>query len=227
MPIVNTNSTIHIGVELENGIIIHGQHEISHPTSSSSLPSPRFHPNVIPPSPRLNRHHSHLSHYLQRLNHSPQQLFHPPIHNHSLFPHSPRSHHSSSHHSHSPNSPSSPTHLIVPSSPSPSHRRLNRSSSLPSNSLNPNGDGVIIEKEGTEEKKPNGHHNIVVEKNNSHAPLEAKIKRLFYLNEDRQEILPPCNPTVLAKIQEQDTIVYSIGSLWTRYFRIILLNGKY
>lgn len=47
-------------------------------------------------------------------------------------------------------------------------------------------------------------------------PLPARIRRLFYLNEDHQEIVPAVNPAVLRKIIEQETIIYSMGSLFTR-----------
>lgn len=245
MPIINTNSTIHIGVELENGVIIHGQHEISHPTSSStSLSSPRFHSNPLPPSPRL--YHPQLAVYLQRLQHSPQHLFYPPsfpvsaFNNSSLLPSSQYPHSPSSYSSRSfsprPSQPAELHSLIPPPTPIPHPSsssssssadssslsptkisQLHRSASLPTNSLLPN---ELIE----QQKKAAQHNNLVVEKN-GHTPLEAKIKRLFYLNEDRQEILPPCNPTVLAKIRQQDTIVYSIGSLWTSIIPCLVLKG--
>lgn len=227
MPIINTNSTIHIGVELENGVLIHGQHEISHPTTSPSLPSPRFHPNPLPPSPRL--YHHQLAFYLQRLHHSPQHLIYPPnssfpspsfpaaafnaaIYQSPQFPHSPKPYplHPFSPQPAHPHSPVPPPSISSSDISPTKNSQLHRSASLPTNSLFPD------EPPATEpQKKGNQHSNLVVDKN-GHTPLESKIKRLFYLNEDRQEILPPCNPAVLAKIRQQDTIVYSIGSLWTR-----------
>lgn len=124
LPAVNTNSTMNIGVELENGARIHGQHDISHP----NLP----------------------------ITHSP----------------------------------------------------VNRSGQFANPAQN----------------QAQQNLNLVVDKNNC-KPLDAKIKRLFYLNEDHQEIIPACNPSVLRKIREQDSIVYALGSLWTRYFSLFLLHN--
>eukprot|EP01113_Clastostelium_recurvatum_P034651 TRINITY_DN4727_c0_g2_i1.p1 TRINITY_DN4727_c0_g2~~TRINITY_DN4727_c0_g2_i1.p1 ORF type:complete len:356 (-),score=34.59 TRINITY_DN4727_c0_g2_i1:69-1136(-) len=55
--------------------------------------------------------------------------------------------------------------------------------------------------------------------------LESPIKRLFYLNQDKQEILPQCNPTVLKKLQDECAIVYAIGSLWTSIIPCLVLGG--
>lgn len=138
MPVINTNNTMNIGVELENGILIRGQHDISHPNlplmMSSPIPNTTIHPiNIIKEIP--------------------------------------------------------PHHFTAP----PLNRR-------------------------------NSHENVVVDKSSSR-PLEAKIKRLFYLNDDKQEILPPCNPSVLQKIREQQTIVYALGSLWTSTIPCLVLEG--
>jgi 2-phospho-L-lactate transferase CofD len=173
LPIINTNSTIHIGVELENGTIIHGQHEISHPTDPSSLPSPRFHPN---------------------LPHPPNVSLPPKLHHQQDTKNSPPQ---------SKQLPSDIFHPLVTSPPPHLHHRQQQQQSPP-------------------KRQQHLHTNLVVDKNGG-GMLEAKIKRLFYLNEDRQEILPPCNPNVLTKLREQDIIVYSIGSLWTRFLHFLSL----
>jgi 2-phospho-L-lactate transferase/gluconeogenesis factor (CofD/UPF0052 family) len=61
----------------------------------------------------------------------------------------------------------------------------------------------------------NGNNLNVNKENENIEPLLSPIKRLFYLNEDGQEILPKINPNVIKKLKEQETIIYSMGSLYT------------
>jgi len=56
-------------------------------------------------------------------------------------------------------------------------------------------------------------------------PLPSKIKKLFYINDDKHEVSPVVNPMVIKKIQEQDHIVYSMGSLWTSIIPSLVLKG--
>lgn len=48
-------------------------------------------------------------------------------------------------------------------------------------------------------------------------PLSAPIVRVFYLNEDKQVTLPAVNPMVLQMLSQQEVIIYSMGSLYTRF----------
>lgn len=47
--------------------------------------------------------------------------------------------------------------------------------------------------------------------------LPSRIERIWYINPYGQEIRPPANPKVLASINQAEAVVYSIGSLYTRY----------
>lgn len=49
------------------------------------------------------------------------------------------------------------------------------------------------------------------------AELPAKIERIWYINPYGQEIRPPANSRVLGALRESNALIYSIGSLYTRY----------
>jgi len=84
-------------------------------------------------------------------------------------------------------------------------------------------DGTTIHGQN-EISHPPVHLSTVVDKNKVN-PLNSPIKRLFYLNQDRQEILPPVNPNVLKKLNSQHTIVYAMGSLYTSIIPALVLRG--
>lgn len=58
--------------------------------------------------------------------------------------------------------------------------------------------------------------NIVFEKENE-PELESRIERVWYINPYGQEIRPPANPKVLQALSKAGVVVFSIGSLYTRY----------
>lgn len=47
--------------------------------------------------------------------------------------------------------------------------------------------------------------------------LSSRIDRIWYINTYGQEIRPPANPRVIESIKNSEAIIYSIGSLYTRY----------
>ena len=47
--------------------------------------------------------------------------------------------------------------------------------------------------------------------------LSSPIERVWYINPYGQEIRPPANPKVIAAIEQAEAVIYSIGSLYTRY----------
>ena len=58
--------------------------------------------------------------------------------------------------------------------------------------------------------------NILVSKEDW-GDLPGKIERVFYVNSYGNQVHPSANPKVLAALREADVLIYSIGSLFTRY----------
>ncbi|KAI9851512.1 MAG: hypothetical protein M1838_003466 [Thelocarpon superellum] len=56
-------------------------------------------------------------------------------------------------------------------------------------------------------------------------PLPARIERIWYINPFGHEIRPPANPRVLDALRAADSIVYSIGSLYTSIIPCLILKG--
>ncbi|KAF9193542.1 hypothetical protein BGZ51_009537 [Haplosporangium sp. Z 767] len=54
--------------------------------------------------------------------------------------------------------------------------------------------------------------------------LRSRITRLYYINEYGQEIFPPPNPKLLCSLAEMETLVYSIGSLYTSIIPCLILK---
>ncbi|ORY97120.1 hypothetical protein BCR41DRAFT_314622 [Lobosporangium transversale] len=54
--------------------------------------------------------------------------------------------------------------------------------------------------------------------------LHSRITRLYYINEYGQEIFPPPNPKLLCALAEMETLVYSIGSLYTSIIPCLILK---
>ncbi|KAG0035139.1 hypothetical protein BGZ82_005393 [Podila clonocystis] len=54
--------------------------------------------------------------------------------------------------------------------------------------------------------------------------LQSRIARLYYINEYGQEIFPPPNPKLLCALAEMETLVYSIGSLYTSIIPCLILK---
>lgn len=55
--------------------------------------------------------------------------------------------------------------------------------------------------------------------------LPARIRRVWYINPYGHEIWPVANPKVLAALRACDTVVYSIGSLYTSIIPNLILRG--
>ncbi|ORZ03245.1 hypothetical protein BCR43DRAFT_431096 [Syncephalastrum racemosum] len=61
---------------------------------------------------------------------------------------------------------------------------------------------------------------------NNHTELSSPIRRIYYMNEYGQEIFPLPNPKVLHHLGERgDTLIYSIGSLYTSIVPCLILRG--
>lgn len=55
--------------------------------------------------------------------------------------------------------------------------------------------------------------------------LPARIERVWYINPFGQEIRPPANPKVIDALRSSQTIIYSIGSLYTSIIPSLILRG--
>ena len=55
--------------------------------------------------------------------------------------------------------------------------------------------------------------------------LPARISRLYYVNSFGQEILPPANPRAIQAVHNAQSIIYSIGSLYTSIVPNLVLRG--
>jgi hypothetical protein len=49
------------------------------------------------------------------------------------------------------------------------------------------------------------------------AELTSRIERVWYINPYGQEIRPPANPKAISSLNHAEAVIYSIGSLYTRY----------
>ncbi|KAF9099482.1 hypothetical protein BGX23_002062 [Mortierella sp. AD031] len=68
-------------------------------------------------------------------------------------------------------------------------------------------------------------NNIHFDKTPTHSSsLASRITRLYYINEYGQEIFPPPNPKLLCSLAEMETLIYSIGSLYTSIIPCLILK---
>ena len=59
--------------------------------------------------------------------------------------------------------------------------------------------------------------NILISKTNGTDTLHGKIERVFYVNPYGNEVHLSANPRVINALRAADVLIYSIGSLFTRY----------
>jgi len=58
--------------------------------------------------------------------------------------------------------------------------------------------------------------NLLISKEEGNS-LPGKIERIFYVNPYGNEVYPSPNPRVINALKKADVLIYSIGSLFTRY----------
>ncbi|KAF9200875.1 hypothetical protein BGZ49_008883 [Haplosporangium sp. Z 27] len=54
--------------------------------------------------------------------------------------------------------------------------------------------------------------------------LQSRIARVYYINEYGQEIFPPPNPKLICALAQMETLIYSIGSLYTSIIPCLILK---
>ncbi|KAI9012970.1 hypothetical protein BC832DRAFT_528845 [Gaertneriomyces semiglobifer] len=71
---------------------------------------------------------------------------------------------------------------------------------------------------------PHGAANLVFSKSTC-PPLPSAIRRIYYVNQEHQEIHPEVNPLVVAQIKRKRTILYGCGSLYTSILPCLIVPG--
>ncbi|KAF3554426.1 hypothetical protein F2Q69_00011338 [Brassica cretica] len=88
-------------------------------------------------------------------------------------------------------------------------------------------DGTIIRGQNEISHPTNGTIQTVDKRHSSTLP--SKIKRVFYMSSEGNnllhEVFPPVNPTVLEQLKSVDCIVYAMGSLFTSVCPSLVLLG--
>ncbi|GAA5859507.1 hypothetical protein JCM1840_004645 [Sporobolomyces johnsonii] len=186
VPVINTSSTVTIAAELEDGTIIAGQSEISHPSPASPTRS-TLSPATRAPSPAPS---------------PTAAVFNPSTHL-------------------SPPSASFPlTRATTPSFPEPPVLGAEEEDNLRypgSPDPNPNGANGDTRDES---------RNIEFSKDADETPpLEARIRRIFYLNAYGSEIFPRPNGLFLESLQTSTCLVYAPGSLYTSILPCLALRA--
>ncbi|KAI8142575.1 hypothetical protein BJV82DRAFT_579619 [Fennellomyces sp. T-0311] len=69
----------------------------------------------------------------------------------------------------------------------------------------------------------NGSANLFFSKS-VHEKLSARIERVYYINQYGQEIYPFPNPKVISHMSTKETLIYSIGSLYTSIVPCLILR---
>lgn len=67
-----------------------------------------------------------------------------------------------------------------------------------------------------------GHHAFSKDEEED---LACRIERVWYINPYGHEIWPVANPKVLGALEDSETVVYSIGSLYTSIIPSVILRG--
>ncbi|ESQ52006.1 hypothetical protein EUTSA_v10016658mg [Eutrema salsugineum] len=90
-------------------------------------------------------------------------------------------------------------------------------------------DGTIIRGQNEISHPTNGTMQTVDKRHCSTSDLPSKIKRVFYMSSEGNnllhEVFPPVNPTVLEQLKTVDCIVYAMGSLFTSICPSLVLLG--
>ncbi|XP_010509793.1 PREDICTED: uncharacterized protein YNL011C-like [Camelina sativa] len=90
-------------------------------------------------------------------------------------------------------------------------------------------DGTIIRGQNEISHPTHGTLQTVDKRHCSTSALPSKIKRVFYMSSEGNnllhEVFPPVNPTVLEQLRSVDCIVYAMGSLFTSICPSLVLLG--
>ncbi|GAA6048805.1 hypothetical protein JCM3770_003631 [Rhodotorula araucariae] len=200
VPVINTSSTVTIAAELENGQILAGQSEISHPsaTTSAALQHGLTTPTVAsalggPPSAGAS------ANYFPLTRATTPSFPEPPV----------------------LGAEEDDSHSDVPLSPDLS----SSSRDLSSLSLSDSPLSSLSPFSGAPNPPTSPSRNLEFSKDTSSlAPLPARIRRIFYLNAYGSEIYPRPNGVFLSSLRDASCLVYAPGSLYTSIVPCIALR---
>ncbi|GAA5961491.1 hypothetical protein JCM3765_003605 [Sporobolomyces pararoseus] len=210
VPVINTSSTVTIAAELENGSIIAGQSEISHP-SPTSVPPNAVSPALLPaPSPRkpppptlppTSSAHSHLSS--------------------SYFPLTRAT---------TPSFPEPP--ILGAEEDDDSRLSILEGGDGEDYSPDPNNNKFLPLPPPTTTTPSSSSssffqgRNIEFTKDSTQVPeLESRIFRIFYLNAFGHEIFPRPNGLFLESLSNSTSLIYAPGSLYTSILPCLILQS--
>lgn len=206
IPVINTSSTVTIAAELEDGHIIAGQSEISHPSASTS---------TAPEAPLL------VAHSVQSVPRSraaagsagasrTEAIFPLTRATTPSFPEPPVLG-AEEDESHAEIPPSPDLHLVVPTAAAAAYSSSDESAMPLSPFALPNS------------SSPSQH--LEFSKDASEIPpLPCRIQRIFYLSSYGLEIHPRPNSHFLQALQDATTLIYAPGSLYTSIIPCLALR---
>lgn len=100
---------------------------------------------------------------------------------------------------------------------------------VPDETFHPAGETTHLDMDGVEDANLpgslpvlRGHHAFSKEDDED---LPCRIDRVWYINPYGHEIWPVANQKVLSALEESDTVVYSIGSLYTSIVPSVIVRG--
>ncbi|KAG7192623.1 uncharacterized protein KQ657_001725 [Scheffersomyces spartinae] len=204
LPCINTNFPYHISALLENGLIITGQSQISHPATAVAVNT----------SPSTSSKHTDI------ISRSTLDVYPPPIsQTRETTPHDDESR---------------TAYFGVPIIGTQPHETpvvvnevatCNRRSSI----LHDDENHEVHEEDEVGNIPQYTHPDLRISQLhfNKHEiePLLSPIQRIFYVSPYGQEIRPIANYRVTQCLNQSDMIVYSIGSLMTSIIPVIILRG--
>lgn len=211
LPALNTNFSHHISAQLQNGEIITGQSQISHPSANHLTPVKDV------PYAHIVKQNAENNH---PLSFSLTSSAGTPISSSSSPPYGSSDAISTSDF---PDESESSPGLTITLPPRFTYNTIdttnnNESSSQPS----PDHDQE-------DAHLPFSHPDLKISQLHFHKdeniPLASPIRRIFYINPYGQEIHPRASSRVIRTLEEADVIIYSIGSLFTSTIPVVILQG--
>lgn len=224
LPALNTNFSHHISAQLENGTVITGQSQISHPS------------NHLTPVKDTHLMHAHLS----SSKCTAEDLLKIRLQNMGLNNSTSASTSSMSSMNSLPTT--SQSHSQILRQDSSSYLR-NATAPPPTLSISTSNDvyGSASDLSSLNTNTPSSpdndedaylpfsHPDLKISQlhfsKGPTTPLASPIRRVFYINPYGQEIHPRASTRVIRTLEESDVLVYSIGSLFTSTIPIVILQG--